>query len=608
MTLPEGAAGGVPGAGAGHLIRVDRPALASTIFQELNRRGTVVVTGSPGVGKTYLIEHGVYPRCSEHFKSMVRWTDQIRKHLTSPTGEFVPNWHRPVLLLLDDVAGPESFPDVLLAHDLQLIVVSRAPAARWRHFPAVVVEVGAFSREESVRFLRDNLGRMTEAEAERLAEHLGDLPLALAEAVRWFTPGVTVDDFLRKVRTHAPVMFGAGRGGDRASSLMDEVRRCVHDLPETGELSPRIVLGALALTDGVPFPAFSLDAQLRLPGWRSALNGLPPDRRVPLHGLAAVLRDLERRGLVRMADGEVHLVWLTCQLVRHALAPAELERSARLAEAMLLGTVPDSKGEARWEDRLHWQASAPVLNAIDPACLTTSPGRHALLAACDSLLEQGRAAEARDRLSVLRETWKRTKNVPLDLRLKALDLLARASHELGETRLACRYGETAFRARRAANGRREFDAVTLAGAAHWAWAAQRVDWLTELRQLAEDIPDQRLALRIGSFAMLLGVQSPFSLCLAEPIDEIFRAQRDILGADHPHTLFTMDLLAHAYDQSGRADEARTTFIETLKLRTLALGARHPDTQATADALYRWPHGRGGGLEEGGWNSGHKAGE
>ncbi|MER8046562.1 tetratricopeptide repeat protein [Streptomyces sp. NPDC094032] len=586
MTPLEDVAGGVVARDSRQPVPVRRQSLAASVVEALSRYGIVVVTGRDGVGKSFLLEQEVYPACSRQFSSRVLLSDELLRNLESFEDEFVPKLRPPVLLVVDDGLTPESFPDALLSHRFHVIVVSRDPAARWQHL-AKVVEVGPFSRAESIQFLTTNVVGLGEEEADRLAAHLGDLPRALEGALRWFTPDDTGDSFLEKVRTHPHLMYGEGSGylTARPASLMEEVRLKVNDVPDGGRLAPRDVLGALALMDGAPFPVSSLACRSERPGWRSALNELPADRRTPLYGLAAVFRDLERRGLVTLVDGEVRMVWLTCQLVRSALSPNELERAGRLAEVMLLGNVPDGHGEALWGDWPCWEASAAALNAIDPAFLTTSAGRYALLAGCEFLLERGCLSQVRDRLLVLRATWRRAEGVPLDIRLRVLDLLTRTTYQLGDARASCRYGETAYRARLAAYGPRRLDSTTLAGAAQWALAAGWVDWLEELWQLAESIPDQRLARRIECFAMQLRVRSPYGPCLVEQIERIVRAQSDTIGPEHPYTLVTMDLLARAHRRSGQPEDALTWFERTLELRGSTLGPWHPDTRASALALY-----------------------
>ncbi|WP_406246417.1 tetratricopeptide repeat protein [Streptomyces anulatus] len=592
MSLPENVVRRAEGFASGHPLPIGRPALASRIIRELHRWGMVVVIGGPGVGKSHLIEHGVYAQCAAEFGSVVTWSPEVAEYLTSRTEEFVPHWPPPVLMLLDEAVGPESIPDVLLNHGLQFIVVSRASAAEWRRLSSspAVVEVGPFDREESVRFLMTNLEGLAEAEADRLAEHLGDLPRALDRAIRLFTPDTTVDSFLLSMGRHIELLVRDEHPGVGPSSVEVAVREAVDDLPSGAEVTQRSVLGALALMGGRPYPVPRMDVPPPWQPWRSALTGLPPERQLPLHSLSTVVMpDLERRKLLTMVDGGARVDWLTSHLVRRALSSADLELAAYMAEVMLLGTVPDSQGDAAWEHWPSWRTSARALVAIDPGCMTTVPGRRALLAACDFLIEQGRAADARARLLALREAWRNTEGIPSEPRVQVLDLLGRASYELGDLRSACRYGESAFRARRLANDRWSRDPVALSGAAHWALAAGRRKWLVELRRLARCLPDQRLELRIESFDMLVRVRSLYGMCLADSIHELLCAQRDILSSEHPHTLFTMDLLADAYHRSGRADEARETLAKVLELRARSLGPGHPHTRAAAMKWYARSH-------------------
>ncbi|MEV7843436.1 tetratricopeptide repeat protein [Streptomyces cyaneofuscatus] len=592
MSLPENVVRRAEVFASGHPLPIGRPALASRITSALNHRGMVVVVGGAGVGKSHLIEHGVYAQCLEEFGSVVTWSPERAEYLTSRTDEFVPDWPPPVVVLLDDAVGPQSIPDALLNRGFQFIIVSRAPAAAWRHLsnsPAVV-EVGLFDREESVRFLMTNIQGLAEADADRLAEHLDDLPLALDRAVRLFTPDATVDSFLLSAGRHIELLVRDEHPGVRPSSVEVAIREAVAGLPAGPGATPRSVLGALALMDSKPYPVPRMDVPPPWPPWRSAVNGLPPERQVPLHSLATVVvPDLECRGLVRMVDGGARVPWVTSHLVRRALSSADLELAAHTAEVMLLGTVPDSQGEAAWEYWPSWRMSARALVAVAPGCMSTAPGRLALLAACDFLIEQGSAADARVRLLALREAWRNTEGVPFEPRVRALDLLGRASYELGDLPSARRYGAIAFRARRLADDRWRHDPVALAGAAHWALAAGHQKWLVELRRLARYLPDQRLALRIDSFGMLVHIRSLYGPCLADSIHELLGDQRDIISPEHPHTLFTMDLLADAYHRSGRADEARETLAKVLELRARTLGPGHPHTRAAAMKWYVRSH-------------------
>ncbi|MEV5258133.1 tetratricopeptide repeat protein [Streptomyces anulatus] len=552
------------------------------IVERLSRDGLVLVTGRAGVGKSHLIEHEVAPRCVGRFLSTVPLVGLPQSQMEEFIREYASKLHPPTLLVLDGVLDTEFLPEALLRRGFELIVVSRTAPVGWRHV-AKVVEVGPFSRGESVQFLTSNRRGLTAEEADRLAERLGDRPRALTWSLRWLEPGVTVDRFLRKARTNAHVMF-AEQPGDQAPSLVAEVRRALDALPHSGLLSPRDLLGALALIDAVPFPVSGVEAQPSRLGWRSALNELPQERRMPFYNLAGALRILEQHGLVRVTEGEASLVWLDCQLVRQVLSPAETRRAACLAETMLLATVPASGGVALWEDWPSWEASASAFNAIDPRFVETAAGRYALLASCDYLVERDRAGEARDRLLELRSVWNRTKVVPWEFRLRAIDLLAQASFRINDTTAARHYASTSYRTRKAVQGLLHPD--TLASTAHWAFVSGRIDRLTLLRPLAKDVPDQRLALRISAFIAALRMRSFHDFCPVEEIEEIVRGQSDILGPEHPHTLVTADLLARAFSRAGEPEKAIAQYEKTLECRTRTLGPGHAHTTATSTALYR----------------------
>jgi eukaryotic-like serine/threonine-protein kinase len=61
-----------------------------------------------------------------------------------------------------------------------------------------------------------------------------------------------------------------------------------------------------------------------------------------------------------------------------------------------------------------------------------------------------------------------------------------------------------------------------------------------------------------------------------------------LGADHPHTLTSMNILASAYEAAGKLNLALPLFEETLKLRKAKLGPDHPHT-LTSMANLAWDY-------------------
>jgi tetratricopeptide (TPR) repeat protein len=68
------------------------------------------------------------------------------------------------------------------------------------------------------------------------------------------------------------------------------------------------------------------------------------------------------------------------------------------------------------------------------------------------------------------------------------------------------------------------------------------------------------------------------------LEETLRRQRAKLGADHPHTLISMNHLANGYNESGRLGEAMPLYEEALRRREAKLGGKHSDTLISIDGL------------------------
>jgi tetratricopeptide (TPR) repeat protein len=100
------------------------------------------------------------------------------------------------LLIFDNAESPEAvrryFPNGGPGH---IMVTSRNP--QWSNI-ARQLEVDVFARQESVALLRRRGPELSDEDAGRLAEALGDLPLALDQAAAWRAEtGMPTDEYLR---------------------------------------------------------------------------------------------------------------------------------------------------------------------------------------------------------------------------------------------------------------------------------------------------------------------------------------------------------------------------------------------------------------------------
>ena len=70
---------------------------------------------------------------------------------------------------------------------------------------ATAIQVDVFSRTESVSHLTGRVRGITAEEADRIADALGDLPIAVASAGAWLAEtGTAVDDYLEQIELHGP--------------------------------------------------------------------------------------------------------------------------------------------------------------------------------------------------------------------------------------------------------------------------------------------------------------------------------------------------------------------------------------------------------------------
>ncbi|MCX5287544.1 FxSxx-COOH system tetratricopeptide repeat protein [Streptomyces sp. NBC_00183] len=201
-----------------------REELLDALHQRLLREKATAVLphalhGMGGVGKSLLAVEYLYRRMTEY--DVVWWisaerTAQISLSLVelAPRLNLQPgsdssstvaavlealrigvpytNW----LLVFDNAESPEAVRQFFPAGGPgNILITSRNP--QWASI-ARPLEVDVFLREESKQLLRVRGPEISDEDADRLAEALGDLPLAIEQAAAWHAEtGMLVDEYLR---------------------------------------------------------------------------------------------------------------------------------------------------------------------------------------------------------------------------------------------------------------------------------------------------------------------------------------------------------------------------------------------------------------------------
>ncbi|MEV6235140.1 FxSxx-COOH system tetratricopeptide repeat protein [Lentzea sp. NPDC051838] len=216
---------------------VGRKQLLESLRQRLLEPGATAVLpealhGMGGVGKSQTVVEYIYQHASEY--DIVWWISaehpsqitsslvELAKKMSLPTAatadaavpavldalrrgeEPYSRW----ILVFDNADRPDTVRPFFPAGSGHVVVTSRN--SEWGNI-ARPVEVDLFTRAESKQLLNRRGGELTDADADRLAEALGDLPLAIEQAAAWRAQtGMQVSEYLDLLEQNRIELLEAG--------------------------------------------------------------------------------------------------------------------------------------------------------------------------------------------------------------------------------------------------------------------------------------------------------------------------------------------------------------------------------------------------------------
>jgi transcriptional regulator with XRE-family HTH domain len=443
------------------------------------------------------------------------------------------------LLVFDNAETPADVAPWLPGGSGHVLITSREPG--WAELAAPVA-VDVLSRAESVALLQHRIAGLTEADADRLAAGLGDLPLALAKAAAFMAAtGTSAGEYLELLQA-------------RAGPLLD--------LPVPGSSYPRSLAAATGLTAGQ-----RADDDPAAPSSPAYARSSPPSRSPPTCSPARPpscpaswrpgpparwpggrpLAHITRRSLARVDQRGLVMHRLTQAILRDRVTPGQAAATRDRTEVILVASDPgDPFDLAAWPA---WARLMPHLLAADLAA-TGNPGLRQLAChGCIYLLARGDTRTAFALASDLHQRWRERLG---------------ADHE-----------------------------HTLAITHHLGWALDRMGHWADARELDQDVLERQ--------RRLLGADHPDTLYTAaalanhlrhlgeaqaasEPAQDTPGRHRRTLGQDHPDTLQSAYELAQALSGLGEVQAARDLSRDTLDRRRRTLGKDHPETLLNATHL------------------------
>lgn len=224
---------------------------------------------------------------------------------------------------------------------------------------AVPVEVDVFSRAESIATLRRRVPHLSEPDADSVAEAVGDLPLAVAQAAGYMAlTDIPPAEYIRLL-------------GDRPSEILDHGKPWSY--PRSLAAATKLSFDQLRSEDPAAADVAAICAFLApepVPAeWFPRAAGRLPD---PLGKQAAdpiawrqVIARLRGSGLVRVNSNGLLMHRLTQAIVRDHLTGEESGCARESAVKALIGNRPgDGKSPANWSA---WATMLPHVLALDPA-------------------------------------------------------------------------------------------------------------------------------------------------------------------------------------------------------------------------------------------------
>jgi len=469
-------------------------------------------------------------------------SDNVTEGAEAALEELRRDTTRRWLLIFDNAENPKELEPYLPTGSGHVLITSRNQA--WTHF-AEPLEVDVFSRGESVAHLLHHVPELDPADAKRVADALGHLPLAIEQASAWLEQtGMPARTYVEQLATQATRTLALNQPADypvpvvatwnlsferlkeRSPAAVRLLQLCAFFSP--GPISMTLLYSDEMLTSLLPFDE-TLNEKLML---------------------GRVIRDISRFALVKVDQGSnsVQIHRLVQEVIRSQMTDEEQLKACHEVHQILVGARP-RRGET--DNPANWSRYDIIWPHLGPSRAET----------CD---------EPRTRqllIDWVRYQWKHGE-------FEACLSLARRLENLWTQQLGPDHQQTLHLRFHIANVLRTQGRFS---------EARELDTYVLERQRAVLGPDHPHSLMTaGGLAADLRALGEFQQALASD-RETYERFKDQFGDDYPRTLAAAHNLAASLRVVGDYYAARALDEETLARRQAVLGPDHPYTlYSTAD--------------------------
>ena len=598
----------------------------NSLIADPTRRRTVLV-GMRGCGKTQLAA-SLTQECEDTNWSLVAWInasspESIKSDLVelakeykietsdTPSPKVIVNRlftrlksavHSDRLIVFDNVENIDDLGGLVPSGNGLRVVATTTNDTGWEqaHQGWTTIKVGVFDHNESINYLLKVTASDDQNAADALAERLGDLPLAIAQAgATARLQDLPLARYLKQLesRRQEPTIRAVPGGDytdDVAAALLMAVKDTIEGLEGNTKETAQRQLGALALLAESGVPTRWLDSTVE------QLNDdeSPDTQRDMDEDAHDALTKLIHRSIVQQsADKAATMLHrLQAQVLRESWSKEEREQACESA-AELLGSVDIDRfraddSDARFQETRDLIEHLRAFGTQDCFhCLQDY--RPVMSALCQAF------THARD-LGLFSEALSLEQSVDtlLDLQVvDALDILSLRSHlayaylHAGCSSNAIKRYKQVLSSSKHALGPVHHVTLTIQNDLAYAyyWANRTDDAIDLFEQVLDERTrilgsDHEDTLMTGSYLALAYAdvdRLSESIALAEQVIE----DRDrVLKPDHKHTLVTRNNLADAYASAGRLTDAIKMYEYVLEARARTLGNTHRHTRITRNDL------------------------